>query len=161
MSGSRLTSKRRRTSSANAGARSASLASVATSIFTLLRALDTSDAIEKFFEKFVAHFDFLEDQFHVDWKKAHIEIAKHMEKFNIEDNPENFLRASQETAWLEIYRRARPGEVQTVEAARWVLRGMRSSPGEALRPVSRRPPVQFRPCSVTKSPRTLSPSVTC
>ena len=69
---------------------------------------------EAFFEKFVAHFDFLEDQFHADWKKAHLEIAKHMDKYNLEDTPENFLRASQETAWLEIYRRARPGEVQTL-----------------------------------------------
>ena len=106
--------------SANAGARIARKRRI--SIFTLLRALDTS-MDEKFFEKFVAHFDFLEDQFHVDWKKAHIEIAKHMEKFNFEDTPENFVRASQETAWLEIYRRARPGEVQTVEAARQYFEG--------------------------------------
>ena len=106
--------------SANAGARIARKRRI--SIFTLLRALDTS-MDESFFEKFVAHFDFLEDQFHVDWKKAHLEISKHMEKFNIEDTPENFLRASQETAWLEIYRRARPGEVQTVEAARQYFEG--------------------------------------
>ena len=105
---------------ANAGARIARKRRI--SIFTLLRALDTS-MDEKFFEKFVAHFDFLEDQFHADWKKAHLEIAKHMEKYNLEDNPENFARASQETAWLEIYRRARPGEVQTVEAARQYFEG--------------------------------------
>ncbi len=105
---------------ANAGARIARKRRI--SIFTLLRALDTS-MDEAFFERFVAHFDFLEDQFHADWKKAHLEIAKHMEKYNFEDSPENFARASQETAWLEIYRRARPGEVQTVEAARQYFEG--------------------------------------
>ena len=46
-----------------------------------------------------------------------------MDKYNIEDSPENFVRASQETAWLEIYRRARPGEVQTIEAARQYFEG--------------------------------------
>src|SRR3984885_13531412 len=105
---------------ANAGARIARKRRI--SIFTLLRALDTV-MDEAFFEKFVAHFDFLEDQFHADWKKAHLEIAKHMDKYNLEDTPENFLRASQETAWLEIYRRARPGEVQTIEAARQYFEG--------------------------------------
>jgi DNA-directed RNA polymerase subunit beta len=88
---------------ANAGARIARKRRI--SIFTLLRALDTS-MDEAFFERFVAHFDFLEDQFHADWKKAHLEITKHMDKYNFEDTPENYVRASQETAWLEIYRRS-------------------------------------------------------
>ena len=67
---------------ANAGARIARKRRI--SIFTLLRALDTA-MDESFFEKFVAHFDFLEDQFHADWKKAHLEIAKHMDKMCIRD----------------------------------------------------------------------------
>ena len=92
------------------------------SIFTLLRALDTT-MDEAFFERFVAHFDFLEDQFHADWKKALTDDRRHLDKYNLEDTPENFARASQETAWLEIYRRARPGEVQTVEAARQYFEG--------------------------------------
>ncbi len=110
----------KRNKAANAGARIARKRRI--SIFTLLRALDTA-LDEAFFERFVAHFDFLEDQFHQDWKKAHLDIAKHLEKFNLEDTPENVARASQETAWLEIYRRARPGEVQTVEAARQYFEG--------------------------------------
>jgi DNA-directed RNA polymerase subunit beta len=105
---------------ASAGARIARKRRI--SIFTLLRALDTA-MDEPFFERFVAHFDFLEDQFHADWKKAHLEISKHMDKYNMEDSPESFLKASQETAWLEIYRRARPGEVQTIEAARQYFEG--------------------------------------
>mgnify|MGYP003328474544 CR=1 FL=1 len=106
--------------SANAGARIARKRRI--SIFTLLRALDPA-LDEAFFLKFVEHFDFLEDQWHSDWKKAHSDILKHMEKYQFEDSPENFQRASQETAWLEIYRRARPGEVQTVEAARQYFEG--------------------------------------
>ncbi len=110
----------KRNKAANAGARIARKRRV--SIFTLLRALDTA-IDEAFFEKFVAHFDFLDDQYRADWKKAHLEIQRHMEKHGIEDSPEGFQRASQETAWLEIYRRARPGEVQTVEAARQYFEG--------------------------------------
>ncbi len=110
----------KRNKAANAGARIARKRRV--SIFTLLRALDAG-IDEAFFEKFVAHFDFLDDQYRADWKKAHLEIQRHMEKHSIEDSPEGFQRASQETAWLEIYRRARPGEVQTVEAARQYFEG--------------------------------------
>jgi DNA-directed RNA polymerase subunit beta len=106
--------------SANAGARIARKRRI--SIFTLLRALDTS-IDDAFMMKFIEQFDFLEDQFHTDSKKAHTEIIKHMEKYNLEDSPENLAKASQETAWLEIYRRARPGEVQTVEAARQYFEG--------------------------------------
>jgi DNA-directed RNA polymerase subunit beta len=105
---------------ANAGARIARKRRI--SLFTLLRALDTA-MDEAFFIKFVEHFDFLEDQFHDDWKKALREIAAHMTKYNYEESPESFARASQETAWLEIYRRARPGEVQTIEAARQYFEG--------------------------------------
>ena len=106
--------------SANAGARIARKRRI--SLFTLLRALDSA-LDEAFFEKFVEHFDFLEDQWHDDWKKALREITAHMTKYNYEDSPESFARASQETAWLEIYRRARPGEVQTIEAARQYFEG--------------------------------------
>ncbi|MGC8497917.1 MAG: DNA-directed RNA polymerase subunit beta [Acidimicrobiales bacterium] len=110
----------KRNKAANAGARIARKRRV--SIFTLLRALDPA-IDEAFFEKFVAHFEFLDDQYRADWKKAHVEIQRHMEKHGIEDSPEGYQRASQETAWLEIYRRARPGEVQTVEAARQYFEG--------------------------------------
>jgi DNA-directed RNA polymerase subunit beta len=106
--------------SANAGARIARKRRI--SLFTLLRALDPA-MDEPFFLKFVDHFDFLEDQFHEDWKKAGREINAHLAKYNYEDVPESFARASQETAWLEIYRRARPGEVQTIEAARQYFEG--------------------------------------
>ena len=70
------------------------------SLFTLLRALDPmfDDA---FFQRFVDHFDFLEPQ----WAK------------------EQPLVPNQDAALLEIYRRARPGEVQTVEAARQYFEG--------------------------------------
>ncbi len=106
--------------SATAGARIARKRRI--SLFTLLRALDNK-LDEGFFEKFIEHFDFLEDQYHDDWKKALKEIGAHMTKFNYEDTPENFTRASQETAWLEIYRRARPGEQQSIEAARQYFEG--------------------------------------
>jgi DNA-directed RNA polymerase subunit beta len=106
--------------SANAGARIARKRRV--SIFSLLRALDIN-MNEEFFQKFVEYFDFLEDQFHDDWKKALREIALHTAKYNYDESPESFARASQETAWLEIYRRARPGEVQTIEAARQYFEG--------------------------------------
>src|SRR5579872_6705874 len=77
----------------NAGARVARKRRL--SLFTLLKALDPmfDDA---FFSRFVEHFDFLEPQ----WAK------------------EQHLVADQDAALLEIYKRARPGEVQTVEAAR-------------------------------------------
>ncbi len=110
----------KRNKAATAGARIARKRRI--SIFTLLRALDTA-MDEGFFEKFVQHFDFLEDQYLSDWKKAKAEIVKHMEKFGYDDTPESAARASQETAWLEIYRRARPGEVQTIEAARQYFEG--------------------------------------
>ena len=106
--------------SANAGARIARKRRI--SIFTLLRALDTT-INDAFFEKFVSEFDFLEDQYHTDTKKSHADIVKHMDKYGYEDTPEGYARASQETAWLEIYRRARPGEVQTIEAARQYFEG--------------------------------------
>jgi DNA-directed RNA polymerase subunit beta len=106
--------------SANAGARIARKRRI--SLFTLLRALDTA-MDEAFFERFVEHFDFLEDQWHDDWKKAQREIAAHIAKYNYEESAETYVRASQETAWLEIYRRARPGEVQTIEAARQYFEG--------------------------------------
>jgi len=105
---------------ANAGARIARKRRI--SIFTLLRALDTK-IDDAFFAKFVEHFDFLEEQYHSDSKKSHLEIVKHMDKYGYDDSLENVARASQETAWLEIYRRARPGEVQTIEAARQYFEG--------------------------------------
>ena len=82
----------------NAGARVARKRRL--SLFTLLRALDPmfDDA---FFAKFVEHFDFLEPQ----WAK------------------EQPLVPTQDAALLEIYKRARPGEVQTVEAARQYFEG--------------------------------------
>ena len=82
----------------NAGARVARKRRL--SLFTLLRALDPmfDDA---FFQRFVDHFDFLEPQ----WAK------------------EQPLVPNQDAALLEIYRRARPGEVQTVEAARQYFEG--------------------------------------
>jgi len=139
---------------ANAGARIARKRRI--SIFTLLRALDTS-MDEGFFQRFVAHFDFLEDQFHADWKKAHLEITKHMIS-TTSRHPENYLRASQETAWLEIYRRARPGEVQTVEAARQyfeVHSFPRSATTSAASAVT-----SSTASSAAKSPRTSSCSAT-
>jgi DNA-directed RNA polymerase subunit beta len=64
------------------------------SLFVLLRALGYGD--EAFLERFVRHFDFLEGQ----WEK------------------EKELAPSREEALLEIYKRARPGEPLSVEAAR-------------------------------------------
>ena len=110
---------------ANAGARIARKRRI--SIFSLLRALDTS-IDDAFFAKFIEEFDFLEDQYHADTKKSHLEIVKHMDKYGYDESPESFARASQETAWLEIYRRARPGEVQTIEAARQYFEGAFFSP---------------------------------
>lgn len=106
--------------SANAGARIARKRRI--SIFTLLRALDVK-IDDAFFAKFVEEFDLLEDQYHTDTKKSDLEIVKHMDKYGYDDSPESFARASQENAWLEIYRRARPGEVQTIEAARQYFEG--------------------------------------
>ena len=64
------------------------------SLFVLLRALGYED--EAFLERFVRHFDFLEGQ----WEK------------------EQNLAPTREEALLEIYKRARPGEPLSVEAAR-------------------------------------------
>ena len=64
------------------------------SLFVLLRALGYGD--EAFLERFVQHFDFLEGQ----WEK------------------EKDLAPTREEALLEIYKRARPGEPLSVEAAR-------------------------------------------
>ncbi len=64
------------------------------SLFVLLRALGYGD--EAFLERFVQHFDFLEGQ----WEK------------------ERNLAVTREDALLEIYKRARPGEPLSVEAAR-------------------------------------------
>jgi DNA-directed RNA polymerase subunit beta len=64
------------------------------SLFVLLRALGYGD--EAFLERFVRHFDFLEGQ----WEK------------------ERGLAPTREEALQEIYKRARPGEPLTVEAAR-------------------------------------------
>ncbi len=64
------------------------------SLFVLLRALGYGD--EEFLERFVRHFDFLEGQ----WDK------------------ERTLAPTREEALLEIYKRARPGEPLSIEAAR-------------------------------------------
>ena len=64
------------------------------SLFVLLRALGYED--EGLLERFVRHFDFLEGQ----WEK------------------ERDLAPSREEALLEIYKRARPGEPLSAEAAR-------------------------------------------
>ena len=67
------------------------------SLFTLLRALGYDEENEPgFLDRFVAHFDFLADQWESD---------KHQ-------------HTTQDEALLEIYKRARPGEPQSVEAAR-------------------------------------------
>ena len=64
------------------------------SLFVLLRALGYED--EAFLTRFVRHFDFLEGQ----WEK------------------ERELTPTREEALLEIYKRARPGEPLSTEAAR-------------------------------------------
>ncbi|HMK63051.1 MAG TPA: DNA-directed RNA polymerase subunit beta, partial [Acidimicrobiales bacterium] len=64
------------------------------SLFVLLRALGYED--EAFLSRFVRHFDFLEGQ----WEK------------------EREIAPNREEALLEIYKRARPGEPLSVEAAR-------------------------------------------
>ncbi|MDE0613345.1 MAG: DNA-directed RNA polymerase subunit beta [bacterium] len=67
------------------------------SLFTLLRALGyDEERAPGFLDRFVGHFDFLADQWESD---------KHQ-------------HATQDEALLEIYKRARPGEPQSVEAAR-------------------------------------------
>ena len=67
------------------------------SLFTLLRALGYDEVNEPgFLDRFVAHFDFLTDQWESD---------KHQ-------------HTTQDEALLEIYKRARPGEPQSVESAR-------------------------------------------
>ena len=89
------------------------------SLFVLLRALGYGD--DAFLERFVRHFDFLEGQ----WEK------------------EKGLAPTREEALLEIYKRARPGEPLSVEAARAVLRERVLQP-EAVRPDPGRP-VQAQP----------------
>ena len=70
------------------------------SIFTLIRALGLDEENEpNFLPKFVEYFDFLEPQY-----------LKELEKVSEENK--------QEEALLEIYKRVRPGEPQSVEAAR-------------------------------------------
>ncbi len=67
------------------------------SLFTLLRALGyDEEKAPGFLDRFVAHFDFLADQWESD---------KHQ-------------HTTQDESLLEIYKRARPGEPQSVEAAR-------------------------------------------
>ncbi len=67
------------------------------SLFTLLRALGyDEEKAPGFLDRFVAHFDFLADQ----WEN------------------DRHQHATQDEALLEIYKRARPGEPQSVEAAR-------------------------------------------
>ena len=67
------------------------------SLFTLLRALGyDEERAPGFLDRFVEHFDFLADQWESD---------KHQ-------------HTTQDDALLEIYKRARPGEPQSVEAAR-------------------------------------------
>ena len=71
------------------------------SLFTMLRALGYDEAnAPGFLEAFVRHFEFLEGQ----WEKDR-EIAP-----------------TQDEALVEIYKRARPGEPPTLEAARTYLR---------------------------------------
>ena len=83
------------------------------SMFTLLRALGYDEENEPgFLERFVQHFDFLEGQWEKDrlpegWRDA-VEAG--------EAGP------PQDQALLEIYKRVRPGEHQSVEAARAYLR---------------------------------------
>ena len=70
-------------------------------MFTLLRALGYDEENEPgFLERFVRHFDYLEGQ----WEK------------------DKDLAPTQEESLLEIYKRVRPGEPPSVEAARAYLR---------------------------------------
>jgi len=72
------------------------------SIFTLLRALGYDQAgAPGFLDRFVQYFDFLEDQWH----------------------KERQNNTSRDDALLEIYKRARPGEPASVEAARAYFEG--------------------------------------
>src|SRR5437764_1666692 len=67
------------------------------SLFVLLRALGyDEESVPGFLDRFVGHFDFLEGQ----WQK------------------ERELAPSRDEALIEIYKRARPGEPPSVEAAR-------------------------------------------
>ncbi len=82
-------------------------------IFTLLRALGYDELNEPgFLTKFVQHFDFLEGQ----WEKERLPEGWEAE---VEAGER---QAPQEAALLEIYRRVRPGEPPSVEAARAYLR---------------------------------------
>ena len=82
-------------------------------IFTLLRALGYDEVNEPgFLQKFVNHFDFLEGQ----WEKVRLPEGWEEEiEFGDRQPP-------QEEALLEIYKRVRPGEPPSVEAARAYLR---------------------------------------
>ena len=76
------------------------------SIFTILRALGYDEATHPgFLEQFVQHFDFLEGQ----WENERDKWAR-----SDEDAP---MAPTQEEALIEIYKRARPGEPPTAEAA--------------------------------------------
>ena len=83
------------------------------SMFTLLRALGYDEENEPgFLDRFVRYFDYLEGQWEKDqlpegWQDA-VEAGER--------------KSPQEEALLEIYRRVRPGEPPSVEAARSYLR---------------------------------------
>ncbi|SVB42297.1 uncharacterized protein METZ01_LOCUS195151, partial [marine metagenome] len=82
-------------------------------IFTLLRALGYDEVNEPgFLQKFVNHFDFLEGQ----WEKVRLPEGWEEEIESGDRQP------PQEEALLEIYKRVRPGEPPSVEAARAYLR---------------------------------------
>ena len=82
-------------------------------IFTLLRALGYDEVNEPgFLQKFVNHFDFLEGQ----WEKVRLPEGWEEEIESGDRQP------PQEEALLEIYKRVRPGEPPSVEAARGYLR---------------------------------------
>lgn len=76
------------------------------SVFTILRALGYDEANHPgFLERFVQHFDFLEGQ----WESERDKWTR-----TEEDSP---VDPTQEEALIEIYKRARPGEPPTAEAA--------------------------------------------
>jgi DNA-directed RNA polymerase subunit beta len=82
-------------------------------IFTLLRALGYDEVNEPgFLQKFVDHFDFLDGQ----WEKERLPEGWEEELEAGDREP------PQDVALLEIYKRVRPGEPPSVEAARAYLR---------------------------------------
>ena len=120
---------------ATAGARIARKRRV--SLFALLRALD-QNLDDQFFEKFVEHFDFLEEQYRDDARKLEREKVLFLGRpeknkeftewqikqgFDPADQAQADRLLSMVLSWLEIYRRARPGEVQGIEAARTYFEG--------------------------------------